>query len=78
MSETRCLVNLIHKDKSEARCIRHPEHQREDTDHIDEHGCHAPVLVTQATIKEVAYWQDVPFPWEVAQQHDPDLKENER
>jgi hypothetical protein len=36
--------------------------QIEDSDHVDRHGCFAPVLVHQATIREVAHvaaeWPD--------------------
>ena len=49
----RCFVHLIHSDKSESRCILHKDHQDNDSDHIDEHGHTAKVLVTQATIREV-------------------------
>jgi len=54
-SELRCKVSLIliHEDTTEARCVTHRDHQLDDTDHIDEHGHHAPVLVRQSTIEEV-------------------------
>ena len=49
----RCMVGMIHADRSKARCILHRDHQRADTDHVDEHGHHALVLVHQSTIEEV-------------------------
>ena len=48
------MVSLIHTDKSEARCVLHRDHPQDDSAHMDEHGCHAPVLVHQATIEEAA------------------------
>lgn len=51
--ESRCQVSLIHRDKSEARCVLHRGHQEDDSDHVDEHLCHAPVLVHQSSIEEV-------------------------
>lgn len=52
-SPDRCLVNMVHPDKSEARCVLHKDHQEDDTDHLDEHGHTAHVLVHQSTIREV-------------------------
>lgn len=49
----RCQVDLIHEDKSAARCILPRTHLLDDSDHVDEHGHHAKVLVTQATLREV-------------------------
>jgi hypothetical protein len=48
----RCRVPLVHRDGSEARCVLRASHQRDDSDHVDEHGHTAPVLVTQATIED--------------------------
>lgn len=63
----RCMVNLIHADEPEARCTRHRDHQQNaDSDHVDEHGCTAHVLVHQSSIEEARRWQDVPWPWEDA------------
>jgi hypothetical protein len=53
----RCRVPLIHRDGSEARCVLPASHQRDDSDHVDEHGHSAPVLVTQAAIEEARYVQ---------------------
>jgi hypothetical protein len=49
----RCMVNLIHRDQSESRCTRVKTRQEHGCSHIDEHGCSAPILVSQATIDEV-------------------------
>ena len=49
----RCQVHLIHEDKSEAQCVLPKAHRLDDSDHVDDHGCHAPVLVHQSTIREV-------------------------
>lgn len=49
----RCQVHLIHEDKSESRCVLAKAHLLDDSDHQDEHGHHAPVLVHQSTIREV-------------------------
>jgi hypothetical protein len=46
----RCLVNLIHADKSEARCVLRLDHVRQETDHVDEHGHHAPCLQVKQAI----------------------------
>lgn len=54
----RCRVHLIHEDKSEARCVLPQKHLLDDSDHEDEHGHHAPVLVHQSTIREVQAIQD--------------------
>jgi hypothetical protein len=51
--QKRCLVHLIHPDKSEVQCVLSRDHQDNDSDHLDEHGHAAPVLVTQKTIAEV-------------------------
>jgi hypothetical protein len=50
-----CGVPMIHKDGSESPCTQPYRHfvQIEDSDHVDEHGCLAPVLVHQSTIREV-------------------------
>lgn len=52
--EARCKVHLIHGDKRESRCVLAKTHQENDSDHLDVHGCRAKVLVSQATIREVA------------------------
>ncbi len=49
----RCHVHLIHQDKSESRCVLDMSHLDDDSDHLDEHGHHAPVLVSKATIREI-------------------------
>ena len=54
----RCQVHLIHEDKSESRCVLAKAHLLDDSDHQDEHGHHAPVLVSQSTIREVKRIQD--------------------
>lgn len=54
----RCQVNLIHADKSEAQCVLPKKHLLDDTDHMDDHGHLAPVLVHQSTIREVKAVQD--------------------
>lgn len=54
----RCQVYLIHEDKSESRCVLPKAHLLDDSDHQDEHGHHAPVLVHQSTIREVQAVQD--------------------
>ena len=55
----RCQVHLIHADKSEARCVLPKRHLLDDSDHVDDHGHHAPVLVHQSTIREVQRVQDM-------------------
>ena len=54
----RCQVHLIHQDRSESRCVLPKAHLLDDSDHEDEHGHHAPVLVSQSTIREVKRIQD--------------------
>jgi hypothetical protein len=54
----RCQVHLIHEDKTESQCVRLRAHLLDDTDHVDQHGHHAPVLVHQSTILEVKRIQD--------------------
>jgi len=54
----RCRVHLIHPDESESRCVRPKSHLLDDSDHVDEHGHRAPVLVSQSTIREVKAIQD--------------------
>lgn len=54
----RCQVHLIHRDSSESRCVLPKKHLLDDSDHQDEHGHHAPVLVSQSTIREVQRLQD--------------------
>lgn len=49
----RCTVPMIHPDKSEAQCVLPRKHLLDDSDHVDEHGHHAPVLVHQSTIRDV-------------------------
>lgn len=65
--EQRCQVNMIHQGMAaqlEFRCVLIRDHYviDEDSDHIDEHGCHAQVLVSQATIREVEAWSKIPMP----------------
>lgn len=61
-----CDTPMKHADGSVMPCTLPKGHevQVEDSDHYDAHGCSAPVLVHQSTLREVAYWQDIPFPWE--------------
>jgi hypothetical protein len=59
-----CAVPMLHRDQSEAPCLLARGHQEQDTDHVDEHGCTAPVLVHQSSIEEVRRWQDIPLPHE--------------
>lgn len=54
----RCAGRLIHRDKSESQCVLPRAHLLDDSDHQDEHGCRAPVLVSQSTIREVQAIQD--------------------
>src|SRR6185437_16127132 len=54
----RCQVHLIHEDKSESRCVLPKAHLLDDSDHVDEHGHAAPVLVHQSTIRQVKAIQD--------------------
>jgi hypothetical protein len=51
-----CGVLLVHPDESASPCTLPAGHfiQVEDSDHVDEHGCFAPVLVRQSTLREVA------------------------
>lgn len=55
--EARCRVSLRHQDGTEAPCTLRRSHQRDDSDHVDEHGHTAPVLVSWATIQEVRHVQ---------------------
>lgn len=61
---SQCRVYLIHPDKSQSRCLLDADHLLDDSDHLDEHGHTAKVLVSQATIREVKAWSKIPFPWE--------------
>ncbi len=51
-----CDTPMAHPDKSVGHCTLPKGHQVlvEDSDHYDEHGCTAPVLVHQSTLREVA------------------------
>ena len=51
----RCGTPMVHPDESAGHCTLPKDHyiQIEDSDHYDEHGCIAPVLVHQASIREV-------------------------
>jgi hypothetical protein len=51
-SPRRCQVSLIHRDKSREQCQLNREHVESDSDHVDQHGCKAPVLIRQATIRQ--------------------------
>jgi hypothetical protein len=58
-----CGVPMTHEDGSVGHCTLPRGHQRqiEDSDHYDEHGCIAAVLISQSTIREVAAlqaWRD--------------------
>lgn len=48
-----CGVRMIHSGAPDAVCVLTKEHLASDTDHEDKHGCHAPVLVRQSTIREM-------------------------
>lgn len=50
----RCAVHLVHQDKSESQCVLDASHLDDDSDHVDEHGHRAPVLVSKATVRQVA------------------------
>ena len=55
----RCQVDLIHPgDDSKSQCTLPKAHLLDDTDHVDEHGHRAPVLVHQSTIRAVQAIQD--------------------
>jgi hypothetical protein len=51
----RCQVSLIHRSRNSysSQCVLRKDHQDNDSDHEDRHGCKAKVLVTQATLREV-------------------------
>jgi hypothetical protein len=49
-----CHVGLIHADESTAPCVLPRTHLDYDSDHQDEHGCRAAVLIHRSTIDEVA------------------------
>lgn len=51
-SPLRCHVQMIHGNGTEDRCVLGRDHLADDLDHIDSHGCRAPVLVHQSTIEE--------------------------
>lgn len=54
-STGRCPVMMEHPSgRPDARCILPASHKEADTDHVDEHGCKGPVLVSQASIDEAA------------------------
>jgi hypothetical protein len=59
-----CGTRMIHPDKTAGHCILTKDHEVEveDSDHMDEHGHRAPVLVHQSTIREAtrvaAEWPD--------------------
>lgn len=52
----QCGARMAHRDGSVSRCTLPRGHnvQIEDSNHVDEHGCFAPVLVHQSTLREVA------------------------
>lgn len=56
--DDRCLVELVHPDETRARCILDPQHVQDDSDHQDEHGHRAPVLVHQSTVRGAQRLQD--------------------
>ena len=49
----RCPTPMQHQDGQIAQCTLDRSHALDDSDHVDEHGHTAPVLVSQATIREV-------------------------
>ena len=50
----QCGVGMTgHQTHLDSQCVLGKDHVLNDSDHVDEHGCHAPVLVSQATIEEV-------------------------
>ena len=51
-----CSTPMNHPDESVFPCTLPKGHQVqiEDSDHVDAHGCFAPVLVHQSTLREVA------------------------
>lgn len=51
----RCQVDMIHADDTAERCVWHKDHLLDDSDHVDEHGHRAAVLVHQSTIDEAAH-----------------------
>lgn len=54
----RCPTPMIHEDKSTAQCVLDRDHVLTDSDHVDEHGHTAKVLVSQATIREAQRMQE--------------------
>jgi hypothetical protein len=52
-TQDRCPTPMRHADKSVSQCVLDRAHVLQDSDHVDKHGHHAPVLVSQATIREV-------------------------
>jgi hypothetical protein len=53
-----CGKMMTHPDGSEAACVLDGEHKDDGSDHVDEHGHHAKVLVTQATLRAIRGLQD--------------------
>jgi hypothetical protein len=58
----RCPTPMVHRDQSRARCVLPVSHLLDDSDHQDEHGCTAPVLIHQSTIREVERWSKISLP----------------
>jgi hypothetical protein len=56
LARPHCGTPMTHPDKSVSHCVLEKDHfiAVEDSDHQDEHGHTGPVLVSQATIREVA------------------------
>lgn len=52
-ADVQCGVPMVHPDESVSPCIRPKSHLIDDSDHCDEHGHRATVLVHQSTIREV-------------------------
>lgn len=49
----QCPVMMEHPSgRPDSRCTLGADHKYSDTDHLDEHGCTAPVLIHQSTIEE--------------------------
>jgi hypothetical protein len=52
-ADVQCDVTMVHSDGFEGHCRLAKRHLVDDSDHQDEHGCRAGVLVHQSTIREV-------------------------
>ena len=57
-SPLRCPKPMTHPDETVERCVLHRDHVQDAADHVDPHGHHAPVEISQPVIEQARYWTE--------------------